>query len=212
LSHLFSLIRKGHDFMRDCQLSPRAPFTDAPFSASSASGVLVSGRDGLGIATIRPRKGRVAALAQLTRTRFGIDLPAGPKRTAAGGIAFASMGPAAWLATCEQGGNAFAASLEEALGYSASITDQSDGYAVLLMTGPKVRDVLARLLPLDLHPRSFKQDDVASTVAAHMGVILWRLADASDGSPVFELAVFRSFAASFWRALSINGAPAIRCA
>jgi len=187
-------------------LTPRAPFTNLPLSSTSAPGVLVSSRDGLGIATLRARKGRVGALAQLTRTRFGIELPAGLNRTAVGSIAFASIGPAAWLATCEQGGNAFAASLEEAFGGLASVTDQSDGYAVLLMTGPKVRDALAKLLPIDVHPRAFKQGDVASTVAAHVSVTLWRLVDAADGSPVFELAVFRSFASSFCHALSINAA------
>jgi methylglutamate dehydrogenase subunit D len=203
------LIRKAHDYMPERlqnTLTPLSAFTDVPYAATSAAGLVVAARDGLGIATVRPRKGQIAALAQFTRARFGIDLPAGPKRAAVGGIAFAGIGPAAWLVTCEQGGNAFAASLEEALGDSASVTDQSDGYAVLLMTGPKLRDVLVKILPIDLHPRAFKQDAVAATVAAHMGVTLWRLGDAADGSPVFELAVFRSFARSFWHALSSHAA------
>jgi sarcosine oxidase subunit gamma len=204
LSRLFSLIRKAHDFMPDRlqnTLTPLSAFSDVPYAATPAAGLRIVARDGLGIATVRPRKGQIAALEQLTRARFGIDLPAGPKRAAVGGIAFAGIGPAAWLATCEHGGNGFATSLEEALGDAASVTDQSDGYAVLLMTGPKLRDVSAKLLPIDLHPRAFKQDAVAATVAAHMGVTLWRLDDAADGSPVFEVAVFRSFARSFWHAL-----------
>ncbi len=39
-----------------------------------------------------------------------------------------------------------------------------------------------------------------------MGVTLWRLEDAADGWPVFEFAVFRSLAGSFWHALSHSAA------
>jgi hypothetical protein len=35
---------------------------------------------------------------------------------------------------------------------------------------------------------------------------LWRLHDGADGSSVFEIAVFRSFAASFWHALYSSAA------
>ncbi len=39
-----------------------------------------------------------------------------------------------------------------------------------------------------------------------MGVTLWRLEDHSDGTPVFEIVVFRSLAGSFWHALSESAA------
>ena len=39
-----------------------------------------------------------------------------------------------------------------------------------------------------------------------IGAILWRLPDHGDGSPVFEIAVFRSMAASFWHFLSLSAA------
>jgi methylglutamate dehydrogenase subunit D len=69
-----------------------------------------------------------------------------------------------------------------------------------------VRDALAKIIPLDVHPAAFRPGDVASTVASHMGVTLWRLEDAAHGSPVFEFAVFRSLAGSFWHALSLSAA------
>lgn len=116
------------------------------------------------------------------------------------------LGPESWLASCEFAGNEFAVSLQESIGAPASISDQSDGYAVLRLSGSKVREMLAKLIPIDVHPRAFRPGDVASTVASHMGVTLWRLHDAADGSPVFEMAVFRSFAAAFWHALSESAA------
>jgi sarcosine oxidase gamma subunit len=47
---------------------------------------------------------------------------------------------------------------------------------------------------------------VASTVASHIGITLWRLDDAADATPVFEVAVFRSLAGSFWHALAQSAA------
>jgi methylglutamate dehydrogenase subunit D len=187
-------------------LVARAPTMDLDAASGSGRGIIVGDRDGLGLATVIVRRGQLEALAQRIRERYGIELPRGNVRKEAHGIAFAGLGPETWLATSEKGGNEFSASLREEIGALASISDQSDGYAVLRLTGPKVRDTLAKLIPLDVHPRAFKQGDVASTVASHIGITLWRLDDAAAGAPVFEIAVFRSLARSFCRALAQSAA------
>ena len=177
----------------------------AGVSASGAGGVIVSDRDGLGIATILVRKGQADALATRVRDKFGIALPREPHRVSNGAIAFAGTGPETWLATAENGGNAFAASLRAELRDDAAVVNQSDGYAVLRLTGPKVRDALAKGVPVDLHPGAFRVGDVASTLVAHIGAVLWRLDD-DKGSAVFEVAVFRSLAGALWHWLSEGGA------
>jgi sarcosine oxidase subunit gamma len=192
--------------MADAALIPRAPFSGVAHSVGTGGRIVATDRDGLGLATVAVCKAQGAALAQRVKERFGLLLPDGPRRAAVDGIAFAGVGPGVWLASQELGGNAFAAVLEQEIGALAAVTDQSDGYAVLRLAGPKVRNALAKLLPLDVHPAAVKPGDVASTVASHMGVTLWRLEDAADGSPVFEFAVFRSLAGSFWHALSLSAA------
>lgn len=187
-------------------LVARAPFADLPAASAARRGVIVSDRDGLGLATVLARKGQSEALAQRVRERFRIELPQGSRRATAGDVALAGTGPGAWLASCERGGNAFAVSLRETIGDLAAVSDQSDGYAVLRLSGPGVRDTLCKLIPVDVHARAFEVGDVAVTAAAHIGATLWRLEDYSPGSPIFEIAVFRSFAASFWRALSESAA------
>ena len=127
-------------------------------------------------------------------------------RRASGDVAFAGTAPEAWLATSEARGKGFALSLKEAIGAVASVADQSSGYALMRLTGPKLRDTLAKMLPIDLHERAFAPGDVASTVASHVGITLWRLEDGGDGSPVFEIAMFRSLAGSFWHALVSSAA------
>ena len=188
--------------MTNGTLSPAAPFDGLLPVSATGCGVIAIDRDGLGLATVLVRKGRAGALSQRVRELFGIELPQGPRHVAGGDHAFAGTGPGAWLAIRESGGNAFASSLQDALHDLASVSDQSDGYAVLRLTGPKLRDTLAKIVPIDVHPRGFTPGDVASTVVSHMGVTLWRLQDSGDGSPVFELAVFRSLAVSLWHALS----------
>lgn len=192
--------------MADAALIPSAPFSGWAHSIGAGGGIIATDRDGLGLATVAVRKAQGPALTQHVKECFGLLLPVGPHRAAAAGVAFAGTGPGVWLATQEKGGNEFAAALEEKIGAVAAVTDQSDGYAVLRLAGPKVRDALAKIIPLDVHPAAFKSGDVASTVASHMGVTLWRLEDAADGSPVFEFAVFRSLAGSFWHALSLSAA------
>lgn len=176
-----------------------------PFVENTAS-IAATERDGLGLATVLERRGRRAALVERVRERFGIELPRTPNRLVCGRIAFVSTGPGAWLATCEGAGNGFALSLREGLDDLASISDQSDGYAVLRVAGQFVRDALCKLVPIDLHPRVFGVGDVAATVAAHIPTILWRLQNDANGSAVFEIACYRSFSKSFRLALSASAA------
>jgi sarcosine oxidase subunit gamma len=189
----------------DSILPARPPFADVQSPPSEHRGFSVSYRDGLGLATVRARKGQRAALAHRVRERFNIELPEGPTRAAAGTVAFAAIGPDAWLSTCDTGGNAFARLLRDEIGAMASITDQTDAYAVLRLAGSNVRNTLCKLIPLDIHPRAFKIGDVAVTVGAHIGVTVWRL-DEPNGSAVFEIAVPASMAASFWHALTESAA------
>ena len=167
-----------------------------------APGVTAAVLDGFGLATVLARKGSSQALAQRVHERCGMDLPAGPKLSAASGVVFAGTGPGAWLAMAERGGNAFAAKLMSDLHGVASVSDQSDGYVLIRLTGARVRDALSKLVPIDLHARAFKTGDVASTVASHIGVTLWRPADEPDAGHLFEIAMFRSLARSFWHALA----------
>jgi sarcosine oxidase subunit gamma len=80
----------------------------------------------------------------------------------------------------------------------ASLSDQSDGRCLVRMSGPRVRDMLAKLSSVDLHDHAFPVGAAATTSVDHTAVNLWRDADAADGSPVFNLLVFSSFADSIW--------------
>ena len=185
-------------------LAPRSAFAGMLAAIGEGAGVVVTDRDAVGLASVLARKGRAAALAERVRQRFGIALPVRPQRVAGAMVAFAGTGPDAWLATSERD-DGLAAALAAALGDLATVVDQSGGHAVLRVAGPRVHDALAKGVMIDLHPRAFAVGDVAVTTAAHVGLTLWRLPDATDG-PAFELAVARSLAGSFWHWLAASAA------
>ena len=170
-----------------------------------SAGVIAQVRQGLGIAKILRRKNEATALAQHVQRHFNCALPTSPRRTCGNDIALMGIGPGSWLAMCENGGNDFARSLMPLLGSFAAISDQSDAYGVFRLRGPHLRAALSKLVPIDIHDRAFKVGDVAETIAGHVGIFFWRLEDIAE-SPVFDIAVARSFSVSFRHALTQSAA------
>lgn len=166
----------------------------------ATSGVLVTPRYDIQIATLIARDGGV--LAWKARGAIGSKLPASPKRSVFGDICFLGLGPRTWLAIAKADSPTLANRLRLAFGDSAAVTDQSDGYAILRIAGEKARSTFEKGLAVDLHPHVFGPGDVASTTCAHINVIIWQI----DEGPTYEVAIFRSYAASFCRWLAESAA------
>ena len=88
----------------------------------------------------------------------------------------------------------------------ASVADQSGGYAVLTLSGPRVLDAMAKGFTIDLHPARFPPGAAAVTQAAHIGIVLWRMPDDDPAAPTFQVGVTRSYAADFRHWLSDSAA------
>ena len=78
----------------------------------------------------------------------------------------------------------------------AALTDQSDGWAVLGLSGAAAVDVLARLVPVDLRLAAFPVGRAIRTQLNHMNVVILRV-----GDHAFEILVFRSMARTAWHEL-----------
>jgi sarcosine oxidase subunit gamma len=158
-------------------------------------GVLVRERRIGLLASVIARRGAVpAAAAAIER------LPDGEALSVLG------VGPGHWW--IESASSARSADdLQSMFEGSASVFDLTDSRVVLELGGPRIRDALAKMLPIDLHPSVFRTGDVAVTIASHVGVTLWRTADARPAdAPQYRLAVARSYAASFWRGFVASAA------
>ena len=172
-------------------------------AAQVSPGVIVSEVREAGLATVTARKGRRAALVDAARAAFGVELPSLPRCVEGRDMAFIWSGPDQWLAyrhPAPAGG--MEAALAESFAGLASIVDQSHGRTLLRVTGPRVRDALAKGIAIDLHPREFESGHAAVTAVAHIGVHLWQ----TDDRPTYEFAVPRGFALSFWHWLETSAA------
>ena len=78
----------------------------------------------------------------------------------------------------------------------AAVTDQSDGWAVLGLSGAGAVDVLARLVPVDLRLSVFPVGRAMRSQLNHMNVVILR-----GGDNAFEIMVFRSMARTAWHEL-----------
>lgn len=133
------------------------------------------------ITPLPPR--RICSLA--SPTTAGLALPRAGERC--GNIIW--NGPNSWLVLDED-----AAALAARSG--GAVTDQSDGLFLFAISGGQAREILKRLVPIDLRTDYFAPDAAAITHAAHIGVRIWREGDG------FILACFRSFAPALHHALA----------
>ena len=164
---------------------------------------MIEERTDLAFATVIAKRDKRFMLINAVNTTFGVVLPDGARRVTRGAVTFAGVGPEQWLASAE-GAEAlsFAARVRSRVGLFAAVSDQSDSRLVLRLSGPRVRDVLAKGVPLDLHPKIFKTGDVACTLVAHIAVQL----DMLDDAPAYQLTAPRSMAGSLWSWLTASAA------
>jgi methylglutamate dehydrogenase subunit D len=158
-------------------------------------GVTIEERTGLGLVTVAARKGQAVASA------YGVELPDRSRAVHGPSVSFIGYGPGQWLAVSETfASEALARELGERLRGLASISDQSGGRTVLRVSGRRARAVLAKGLPIDLHPRTFGPGSAATSTISLMGVQIWQV----DDAPSYDLAIFRSVSASFWHWLTAS--------
>lgn len=167
------------------------------------AGVNVRDASNVEVAAITARRGMARALAEQVRRAFGVDLPQIPLRVGNGALSITWSGPDRWLAIRTGSVPALPALFRDAaLARLATIVDQSHGLAILAVSGPRVRETLAKGFSIDLHPRVFRTGHTAMTTVSHIAVQITQIAD----DPVFEIAIARSFAESFWHWLEASAA------
>ena len=158
--------------MPDFTLDAQSAFSAQPASYDS---VRLSAAQPPAIVSIATPNGGGDALAGALKTVYGIELPAVGRAAVAGkdNASFLRLAqdqmfvlfspPASGKPTDPVGA---------ALGETAYLTDQSDGWAALRIEGAQSRPALERICPLDLDPRTFPPGTVARTVMEHLGVIM----------------------------------------
>lgn len=169
---------------------------------SAAPGILIREITDFALASVIARRGQVAAAAAAAERAYGIALPNQTRLVTGYGMSFLGTGPGQWLALGAAGDPPIEAQIAAALGDTASAFDQSDSRVMLELRGPRVRDVLAKGVSVDLHPTAFAPGHVAATTVSHLAVQLWQ----TDTAPVYRLLGVRSYFESLWHWLAASSA------
>jgi sarcosine oxidase subunit gamma len=133
--------------------------------------------------SVAPFAGKAKATTSRLKEQVGVGLSAMNRRS----------GPVMWF-----GHGTWIVAGPVSLDGLAAVTDQSDAWAVVALSGAGAEDVLARLVPVDLRAPVFKTDHVAKTMLGHMSMTISR-----TGSARFEIMVMRSMAATLVHDLDI---------
>jgi heterotetrameric sarcosine oxidase gamma subunit len=157
---------------------PACPFGSAlpagRYGAPGNSPVQISARR-YELVQLSTRRGQSDSLAGAIRARFSLNLPPPGRAATAGDLAALWLQPEAWLLTAPPGEpRALARSVKDACGEAGSVVDQTQGRAVLRLSGAHAGEVLARICRLDLHPRTFRPGCVAVTPVAELSCVLYQ--------------------------------------
>ena len=174
------------------QESPLAGYRFSDAVEQADAGLRLEEQALLGHVNLRGDHGNDLFAASI-RSSLGFNVPVVPNTfVAQDGNTAVWLGPDEWLIVTQPGEES---ALIDRLGRSltgihSSVTDITGGQTVLRLSGPNVRDVLAKGCTLDLHPRSFGVGQCAQTNIGHTGVTLLQI----DDSPMYDVVVRRSFA------------------
>ena len=143
------------------------------------------------------------AFTAAIRNVTGVDLPNFANTVVTvGDIRILWLGPDEWWIVAS---DARRAELIDGLrrafaGLHTNVTDVSESRTVIAMTGPAAREVLARGISLDLHPRAFGPGQCAQTSLSKANVLLHQTGtDPFSGAPSYEIYVLKSFSDYLWR-------------
>ncbi len=153
------------------------------------------------LATLSILRGEADRLAGPVHQALALDLPR-EACTASETDAAACLwlGPDEWMLISGPDTGARHAGLDHAIDAHHQRVEVSDHYTLIELRGAKARHLLAKLVPLDTHPRSFRPGTVKGTVLGAATTYLWCVADEA-----FRLTARRSYADYVWCLLAHAG-------
>jgi len=182
----------------DNELAARSPLGGYKFETDAISITEIVQR---GIVSVATPKAGEKMLAQSIATQFSTALPTPGKSTGSAVSSARLLGLASdqFFVVFDDVDNTEPARIINALQPSAYLTDQSDTWVSIRVSGPACREALERICPIDLRDESFSVGAVARTAMEHLGTIIYREDDQS-----FVLMSAVSSARSFLHAIETS--------
>jgi sarcosine oxidase subunit gamma len=139
-----------------------------------------------------------AAFIGAVKSATGVDLPVKANTVNSGnGISILWLGPNEWwvVAAADRSDELVTALRQALQGQHTAVIDVSESRTVITVSGPKARDMLARGISLDLHPRVFGTGQCAQTGMAKANILLHQI----DDKPSYDIYVLKSFSDYLFR-------------
>lgn len=124
------------------------------------------------VATVIARPGRTPATIAALGRAFATAPADASRLTEAVGVAFVGIAPGRWTALAARDPDDLVAALEAAIGDDGFVVDQSGGQVVLALDGPRLPDLVAALVAVDLDASAAPADRAVTTTLAHVGATL----------------------------------------
>lgn len=134
-----------------------------------------------------------ANFRQAVDATLGVSLPEGANTVSnTNGNNIFWLGPDEWLAHVPLASldKTITALRENLAGQHVAITDVSDYYSVIELSGPQARDIIACASPFDIRPNIFPVGQCAQTRFGHASILLWPLNEV----PSFRVQIRWSYA------------------
>ena len=162
-----------------------------PKDAGENAGVAIQILPQIGHINLRGDPANTEFVAAVKAT-LGQELPVSANTMSIGNNRVYWLGPDEWLInTSVEDTAGLVTRLRDAVfGQHASVTDVSGGQIAMRLSGPEVRDVLARGCTLDFHPDEFHVGACAQSGLAKANVLIGLVHD----QLAYEIVVRRSFA------------------
>lgn len=141
--------------------------------------------------------------ARVLEALDGVHLPTRPchsETSETGAISVLWIGPDEWMIVSEAGTEqAVKGELELQLnGQHFQLSNVTDYYVCIDITGHQTREILMNLTTLDMHKRAFQAGQVKGSILGHANAFIWQLHTDTGATETFRLIVRSSMADYLW--------------
>jgi heterotetrameric sarcosine oxidase gamma subunit len=128
------------------------------------------------LVSIAVPNGGLAALKAAIKKQLKLDLPEPGKTTnsKSGNAMLIWASPDQYLFSFDEKDNMPSETVGKLLNGKSYVTDQSDAWVTLKISGERKLEALERICPINLHPDVFKTGMAARTMMEHLGVLIIR--------------------------------------
>lgn len=147
--------------------------------------------------SVAARRNCESQTREIIRERFNATLPGPQQSTLNANMRIMWTAQEQWFVSAPNS-DSLVDEFTQCLRGVASVTEQSDGWVELALSGTKTREVLELLSPVDLRAQTFGPNATTRTTIEHIGVQLTQI---DTNAPAFSLLSFRSSGRSLLHAV-----------